>query len=245
MSILQFFLDLFYPPRCYFCGSLLDLYPKKGRHDFSEGNLQEFETILCRNCLLSLPWLQNCCSHCALPNPQNLGVCPFCSEIDFAFNGCCAVVRYKGDMREVLYRFKYRGQKILADPLGKLMAVKIKNMPWHDSLDLVTPVPLAPEKLLQRGYNQSALLAQVVSRELRLPMQELLIRNKNTKSQTGLNRQQRWVNVQGSFASNNILQKGTVLLIDDVLTSGSTAHEASLVLKKAGCRQVYVAVLAR
>jgi competence protein ComFC len=254
MSIMKSLLDLFYPPCCPFCGSLLgaqrqkSLSPQKngsGNEQFPEGNLQELGAIICRNCLSALPWLENCCELCARPRLQSSRSCPFCSGQDFAFNGCCAVGRYEGGLRDILHRFKYRGQRSLAAPLGKLMAVKIKKMSWSASLEMVAPVPLSPEKYLLRGYNQAALLAEVVSRELGLPMQELLKRSKNTESQTGLNRQQRRANISGSFVCNDIQQKGIVLLLDDVFTSGSTAHEASLVLKKAGFRQVYVAVLAR
>ncbi len=153
---------------------------------------------------------------------------------------------YQGGLRKALHRFKYYGQKSLAGPLGLLLYGKIFRQPQFSAVQFLVPVPLHRQRLLQRGYNQSALLAGVVGKKLGLPVREALQRVKETQSQTGLNKEQRRENLQGAFHCRQRFPPGSrLLLIDDVLTSGATVQEASLVLKKAGAGKVSVAVLAR
>ena len=109
--------------------------------------------------------------------------------------------------------------------------------------DLISPIPLHPVKLRERGYNQSALLSLALSRHYEiLHAENLLIRRKMTTTQTDLGAKQRWTNMEGAFKIKNStgIEGKTVVLIDDLYTTGATVHSAALTLKTAGAARVCV-----
>ena len=247
MSLFKSLLDLLYPPRCPFCDRVLALNEshRDGAALWSDG-VSSKELPICHDCLQELPWLKRSCIYCGYSLQSEEMKCLRCSGNSFSFEECCVLGRYEGKIREALHRFKYRGQKSLAEPLGKILCSKLALMSWTSSIDFLVPVPLYAQRFRLRGYNQASLLAGVVGKELGLPVLEALERVRDTKSQTGLNKKQRTENLRGAFKCVREIKKGShVLLIDDVLTSGSTAHEASHVLKKEGAARVSVATLAR
>lgn len=214
------------------------------------------QELVCERCAYELPWLHGICSRCgsvfSLEGESEGEIsggndnCNFCFPTSFSFNRCCALGSYQGKIRSVLHRFKYTRQKFLAEPLGKLLSLKLLHMKWVQSLELVIPVPLTEEHMANRGFNQSYLLAAVISRELSLPLQDILFREGEAGSQTFLSRWERMSNVKDVFRCTKQFPSGRrVLLVDDILTSGATAHEASICLKKEGADQVSVAVVAR
>ncbi len=207
------------------------------------------ERILCSRCAVELPWLVHCCPRCASPITVFGDNCPYCREHPVAFAFCCALGNYQGALRKTLHRFKYGGEKGLALPLGRLLAARLAVTSWFANVDVLVPVPLSIQRQRTRGYNQAALLAQTVSRELGIPSEGLLQRTRDTGSQTSLGRHDRWENICGAFKESNNsegkLPGKNVLLVDDILTSGATAHAASLALKEAGAATVSVAVIAR
>lgn len=247
--LLKTLLHLLYPPRCSFCRELLSpLHPGEPFLPFPAGGerLLMGEKLLCRRCAEELPWIKRACPRCAAPLEEGEEKCLRCVGRIFSFDRCCALGVYEGKLRETVHRFKYRGEKYLAEPLGKLLAAKLAGEPWIDSAASVVPVPLHRQKLKQRGYNQAFLLAGVLGRKLHLPVNELLERVKETKSQTGLDKRGRAANLRGAFRCREKIPPGTdILLVDDVITSGATAHEASRALKEAGAARVGLAVLAR
>lgn len=207
-----------------------------------------WEGLLCRRCAGGLPWLAGtaCCPRCAFPFAGEKGVCSHCRGLGFVFDECVALGRYRGELRRALHRFKYHRKKLLARPLGLLLAAKLSRYDWLSSVGLLVPVPLYRQRLRDRGYNQAALLSAAVGKKLNIPVREVLERVKDTQSQTGLKRRQRRENLKSAFRCRGELCKGChVLLLDDVFTSGATANEAARVLKAAGARRVSVAVLAR
>ncbi|MDO9534259.1 MAG: ComF family protein [Bacillota bacterium] len=245
MSLFKSLLNFLYPPRCPFCDRVL---ASDGLGDgvamWKDGNPMELP--ICDRCVQELPWLKRSCIYCGHSLQGEEIKCLRCSGSSFSFEECCVLGRYEGKIRETLLRFKYRGQKSLAEPLGKLLYSKLALLSWASSIDFLVPVPLYPERFKLRGYNQASLLAGAVGKELGLPVIEALGRVRDTKSQTGLNKKQRAENLRGAFKCiEQIKKESHVLLIDDVLTSGSTAQEASLVLKKEGASRVSVAALAR
>ncbi|HHT46181.1 MAG TPA: ComF family protein [Firmicutes bacterium] len=264
MSMLSFLLDILYPPRCPFCGSLL-------RADSNESFLKEptvttgediagsediysrrvifkkSTKIICSRCAEELPWIVRGCARCGCPLEEGDYNCTYCSGgAYFSFDDCCALGLYRGEIRRAVHRLKYHGKMSLAVPLGKLLSLKLARMTWISSVECLVPVPLFGERQRWRGYNQASLLAGVIGKELQLPVLEALVRVRDTGSQTGFNRTQRKKNLHGAFDCSQELKRGShILLIDDVLTSGATAHEASCVLKNGGAGRVSVAVLAR
>ncbi len=272
MSLVEFLLDMLYPPRCPFCGSLLgmvlnkpepfrkdalpiehaELKGRAGVKNSSAGGCSLREIflargkIICSRCAEELPWIEKGCGRCGRPLEEGAGNCLYCGGAHFNFDDCCALGLYRGEVRKAVHLLKYHGKRSLAVPLGKLLSLKLARMPWISTVKCLVPVPLHPGRRELRGYNQSSLLAAVIGRELRLNVAEILIRVRDTGSQTGFNKDRRRDNLRGAFECSRGLEQGShVLLVDDVLTSGATADEASLSLKKGGAARVSVAVLAR
>lgn len=144
-----------------------------------------------------------------------------------------------------MHLFKYRGKVVLASALGQLLR---HAWPATPEVDVLMPVPLHPSRLRIREYNQSLLLADEVNRDLRLPLvYDNLVRARATPPQTELSRTARLANLRRSFAVRRPadVRGKRVLLVDDVMTTGTTFHECAKALRKAGAGDVYAVALAR
>jgi ComF family protein len=148
----------------------------------------------------------------------------------------------------VVHKFKYGRKVSLGKPLGRLMARGCEEFLSALRADLIVPVPLHPKRLRWRGFNQSVLLARQVSRAYATPMDLfVLARCRETPPQTQLSEEERRKNMRGAFAVNarTSIKEKTILLVDDVYTSGATVNECSRALRRAGAKGVYVLTLAR
>lgn len=152
-------------------------------------------------------------------------------------------------LRAVVDALKYDGIQDLAVPLGAHLAQNLKPLIEKTTGHELTiiPIPLHPKRLRERGYNQSELLARATARELQLPVRETLIRVRPTAQQVKLPREERLRNVENAFAvlPNTALKGKTVLLIDDVITTGATMRDAARALRHAGAREVWAAAVAQ
>jgi ComF family protein len=153
---------------------------------------------------------------------------------------------YTTPLQDAIRLFKYRKKVALAEALGDLMDA---GAPWtHPPVDLLMPVPLHPARLREREFNQSLLLADRLNHRLRLPLSyDNLVRSRQTLPQTELSRAVRLKNLRRAFS---VLRPGEVLgkrilLVDDVMTTGTTVNECAKALRKAGASDVYVTTLAR
>lgn len=147
-----------------------------------------------------------------------------------------------------IQRFKYNSETHLASSLGGLLSVFARTFLSHPKEFVAVPVPLHAHRLRERGFNQSLLLAKVVSSDLKTSLDYLsLIRKRDTRSQTGLGGKERRSNVANAFSvtSAAIFKGKKVLLIDDVLTTGCTLNECARTLKKSGALEVLCFALAR
>lgn len=126
-------------------------------------------------------------------------------------------------VQDILHAVKYQNAQELALRLGQLLGAKLQEHA-PDLPDLLVPVPLHPKKKKARGYNQSELLARGISSATGIPVDaELLIRNRHTPSQTGMDRTERWQNTSGAFECNKRIKAGThIALVDDMITTGAT-----------------------
>jgi ComF family protein len=162
-----------------------------------------------------------------------------------ALDGAYAAHAFDGALREAIHHLKYRGARHLAEPLGELLVESY----WLGPLtaDLIVPVPLHPSRQSERGYNQSELLARQLSAAISLPYDAgVLRRSRPTAAQTHLSAEERRRNVAGAFVAGATLPKGTrVLLVDDVLTTGSTASACATALRSAGAAGVAAVTVAR
>ena len=141
---------------------------------------------------------------------------------------------------ESIYQYRvYNDRVSLARPLGRALQACLDREPF--TADVVVPVPLHRTRERKRGFNQTALLGAKLNRRLQL---NLVRRRRNTDSQTGLTRSQRARNVQAAFECRRPIE-GTVLLVDDVQTTGATINEVARVLRRSGASRIEVVTLAR
>lgn len=154
---------------------------------------------------------------------------------------------YAGSLREAVHELKYRGRTAVAVPLSGLLAGCGARMLSPNQCDVLVPVPLHVRRLRQRGFNQSAVLAQRLAHLWNIPCDvEALQRSRWTEPQTGLDRRRRLANLRGAFAGIRARCRGKrMMLIDDVYTSGATVNECARALKAAGAARVEVLTLAR
>ena len=189
------------------------------------------------------------CVRCGHPR-RNAGTCATCSDsTDRPIRYARAFAAYhgsegRGPVAEALAAFKYAGVQRLGRRLASAMLTRLPAEPP----DVVVPIPLHPRRLRQRGYNQSAVLARQIARGLGVRAAlGLLVRVRDTRSQTALTSLERAVNVAGAFAVDRPgeLHDRSILLVDDVWTSGATARAAATALSDAGAGAVDVLTFAR
>jgi ComF family protein len=148
---------------------------------------------------------------------------------------------YEGVLAEAINLLKFHGLKRLAHPLGKLLL----NFTLS-GIDGIIPVPLSIKRLRERGFNQSLLIARVISKKKRIPLfMDVLMKKRETPPQIGLSAKERLLNLKNVFEVNGEVKGLRLLLVDDVMTTGATVTECSKQLKKAGAKEVIVLTLAR
>jgi len=220
-----FLLDLLYPPHCVSCG-------RAG-------------AWLCDECVAKISFLQPpFCLHCGLPLAKP-GLCWQCQQNESYLEGLRSMAWHVSPLQEAVHALKYEGVRVLAAPLGELLAQRWVQDPLP--VEVIVPVPLYRLRLRQRGYNQALLLARELATRLSLPLcADVLQRVRNTRSQVGLSRRERWENVWGAFqCSADAFAGARVLLVDDVCTTGATLEASAAALREAGARSVWALTLAR
>jgi len=226
LKISQSFL---FPPVCVLCG---------GRgHEALD---------LCAACLQSLPTLGSTCVRCAEPLTGIVleALCGRCQAKPLAFERCQALFHYAYPLDTLLQRLKFSGRLEMALILGHLMADRLSES-LDEIPDCLIPVPLHTQRLRERGFNQALELARPISRRLRIPLDfQSCVRLHATPPQAGLSRKERRKNLKNAFTMQRKVP-GHVAVIDDVMTTGSTAHELARVLLKNGAKRVDVWVCAR
>ena len=204
---------------------------------------------ICTACETDLPWLGDQCLTCALPLAAGL-TCGGCLQEPPAFEQVAVPWIYGFPVDTLITRFKHNAKwplgHLLADVLGEFLQHRFEeDLPRPDAL---LPVPLAPKRLRQRGFNQAAMLARWLGKSLDLPCEEhCLLRVQDTDAQQALNAKARKRNLRNAFALSPDAQvKGRHLaLVDDVLTTGATAQALARLLMDAGAARVDVYCLAR
>ncbi|WP_269814587.1 ComF family protein [Amphritea pacifica] len=203
------------------------------------------QTRICDDCLTDLPWIGNACQRCANPlsNAQlpHL-ICAQCQKKPPPFEQVITPFEYRFPIDQLIQLAKFNHQPHLLNPLAELLSLQLQNTPLPE---LVIPVPLHPKRLQQRQYNQAALLAKKIARNLDIPFSNrLLIKTENTPHQAELDRKARRKNLRNSFQCCGS-PPSSIAIVDDVMTTGTTAAEISRELKAAGCQRVYIWIIAR
>ncbi len=219
-------LHLLFPERCLLCRAVIP-----------SASLPP----LCRSCLNSYVPLGRICSGCEKVAANNTACS--CGSPGLPLQGLFALSSYNLQWRSLILRLKYYKKRNLARPLGLWLGHEIINARYC-SPAVVVPVPLHSVREKERGYNQSALIAGQAARYLGVSCDQLLFKKRETLSQTKISRLERWENIRGAFGcSKNITAGMTVLLVDDIYSTGSTLKEAASVLHNRGAK-VYGAVIA-
>lgn len=232
-------LDIIYPTSCAVCGATA-------------------ETHVCANCRAAVtihPTLA-CCSICGkmMMNPESAGnvvaVCGQCHSQAPKFDAARSAGAFSGPLRTLVHKFKYNKATWLRRELGELLEGCVIANFSSESIDIICPVPLSPVKQRSRGYNQAAILAKDLARNLSIPnVPKILRRARNTPTQTHLDAAQRRKNVAGAFLSppnmRPLVYGRCILLVDDVMTTGATLSECAATLKANGAERVLAVTLAR
>lgn len=202
------------------------------------------KSMICNNCLDYLPVANPpLCTFCGRPTHKG-NICTQCKK-ERAIDHGRAWMLFVPPTDKLIHHFKYRGKSRLATLMGRAMASIIKSDHTMAQADAITPVPLYWWKKLRRGYDQSSLLAHIISQNTGIDEKNTLRRVRNTRTQTRLSDHEREKNVRRAFNLNKNGIKGKkVILVDDVLTTGATINECARVLKEAGAAAVYSCVAA-
>jgi ComF family protein len=181
---------------------------------------------------------------------EDTPLCAICRRVGAHFSRAAAYGAYEGALRDLIHLFKYNGVRPAGKILGGLLNQTVTAIGLPNSV-IVIPVPLWPGKRTSRGFNQAEAIARTfihfqTSSSIQLDT-SILIRTRETASQTGLTRHQRRANVRGAFSVVKPAKiKGrSILIVDDVMTTGTTAGECARVLRRAGAKEVFVATIAR
>jgi ComF family protein len=224
--IVSFFLEIFFPKRCVNCGKLA-------------------EHFVCLDCVKSIEKIQT-------------STCPVCGKIsqfskfcrsckNNSLSGIITASRYEiGPIKEMVHYLKYSGITSLAEVLAELMVERLEREMPKGNL-VVVPVPLHRKREFSRGFNQAELIARHISKRLNISGGTALSRIKNTQSQVNLSGNLRRINLINVFRCEDkeLITGKTVLLIDDVTTTGSTLNECAKVLKENGAKKVFGVVVAK
>jgi len=172
------------------------------------------------------------------------GRCGICRHGLSGFDAAYCFGAYEGVLRDLIHLYKYGRVRTLARPLGDLMA---SALPRDERFDGIAPIPLHWRRQWQRGFNQSMLLARSLSARTAIPVIDALRRAHSTATQAGLSNTARRHNVSGAFHCRrpDAVAGKRILLIDDVMTTGSTAAACAVALKRAGAKRVALLTLAR
>lgn len=198
---------------------------------------------ICKPCSAELPWNeQGCCPQCALPSFEGL-VCGDCLRSPPDFDATTALFTYSFPIDRMIQKLKYQSSLQLSDLFGQLLAKHCA--PLSKEIRII-PMPLHPQRLKERGFNQSLEIAKVLAKHSDLKLDFLICeRIKFSPPQASLPLKARIKNMKNAFACHANLTGQHVLLLDDVMTTGASLNELAKTCKKAGASQISCAVIAR
>lgn len=239
MNILRSFIDIIYPPRCCLCRKFLNSNSAHSDH-------------FCNDCLNDFPKIEPpLCTICGISFVSQVEedhLCERCIRKRPFYDSLRAPYVYEHGIMDAIHQLKYTGKSHLANSLGLLLTSFAGKWLGNTKGMLIVPVPLHPKRLRERGFNQSLLLAKVMNPLLETELDFLSLRRVlYTKAQTGLKFKEREKNVRRAFELDGKpdIKGKSIILVDDVATTGNTMNECARVLKKAGCKKIYCLAVAR
>lgn len=226
----ELFWDLLFPKRCPVCDGIVKI--GKG--------------YICEECTKNLRFVgEPLCMKCGKPLEEEAEYCADCRRREHPYRQGAAVFEY-GSIAASVYRFKYKGRQEYAEFFGRCMAESLRAEWARWKPEALLPVPIHSSRKRKRGYNQAELLAEVVSEQTGIPVRkDLLVRDKKTIPQKELDGSGRQNNLKKAFKIiKNDVKLNTIVIIDDIYTTGSTVDAITRELHKAGVPNVYYAALA-
>src|SRR6266446_5600425 len=227
--------SLLYPPVCTICG----------------GNVRAGD-YLCDQCEAKVVRIvAPFCQKCSEPFEGSITsefTCANCAHRTIYFDAAVSAYRGRGIVRQIIHEFKYGRQIHLRHLVARWLHAALDDERLRGShFDVIVPVPLHPARQRERGFNQASLLAELISAQTSIPVKPLLERIRYTTTQTALDRSERMENLHNAFRlrKNADVRGLGMLLVDDVLTTGSTLNECARVLKHAGAFSVHATTAAR
>ena len=230
-----------FPSRCVLCDKILPFGDKLENLflcDDCKGNLEFIKEPTCKKCGAMINDAENVyCVRCEHKLHNNF---------EFGFG----LLRYNDFTKESLHRIKYSGRKEYIDFYGKCIARSYKNKISEINPDYIVPVPIHQRRLIERNYNQSSVLAKSISKELRKynidigVNEDLIFRVKNTKVLNKLDNLDRGSELKEAFKCPDLSDINSVLIVDDIYTTGSTIDSMAKILKNAGVKKVYFVAIA-
>lgn len=227
--------SLLYPPSCTICSASVD----PGEY-------------LCHECESKISRIvPPFCAKCSQPFDGAITTefaCANCAHRKIYFEAAVSAYRARGIVRHAILNFKYGKEIHLRHLVARWLVAAFDDQRLRDRhFDAIVPVPLHPARERERGFNQAELLAEWLSDHLSLPMRPALERVHYTTTQTAFDRAERMQNLRGAFRLRKKadVRRLRVLLIDDVLTTGSTLSECARVLREAGAQSIFAATAAR
>jgi competence protein ComFC len=234
-ELFQAAVSLLYPATCTICGK----HVRAGEY-------------LCDGCEAKVVHIvAPFCETCSEPFEGSISsafTCANCAHRTIYFDAAVAAYRGRGIVRDVIHEFKYNRQIHLRHLVARWLRAAFDDGRLRDyQFDVIVPVPLHPARQRERGFNQASLLAELLSTYTSIPCRPLLKRIRYTTTQTALDRSERMENLHNAFRlrKNADVRGLRVLLVDDVLTTGSTLSECARVLKRADAISVHATTAAR
>lgn len=233
MASFSLFKRIFFPHTCILCAE----HANQARD-------------ICQACEQELPWSNHACSQCGITLPETAvnSLCGSCQQQPQAFNRTFALCNYAEPIDRIITAAKFNQQLIYTKLLGQLLAEQVRNH-WYAQQtlpELIIPVPLHPQRLRERGYNQALEIAKTTSKLLSLPIStNNCIRSKPTLPQTSLHIHERADNMKHAFTLKKLVSAKHIAIIDDVVTTGQTVSEISQLFRHAGVSQIDIWCCAR
>lgn len=223
-------LDLFFPARCPMCDEILAY--GAGRLCGSHSRLPFVKDPVCFKCGKTI-------------TDEDQELCRDCAEKKKSFIRCFPVFNYVEPVSSSVLRIKYNNKREYLDYYSEEMAHRLETLVNHEKIDGLVSVPVHNKKLKVRGYNQAEELAVRLGRRLNIPVySDILVREEYTSPQKLLGHEERYKNIKGAIRQNKMRNTlDTVILVDDIYTTGATAEECTRALHEAGVAKVYVAVI--
>lgn len=225
MNLIADFISLFYPKVCAAC----------------DGELLKGEEFICVDCQLQLPYTG------FINQTPNAVEQMFWGRVDIESATAFLYFKKGNRARKIMHRIKYKGEKELAQHIGKMMGEEMKRSEKFQSIEGIIPIPLHKKKQRKRGFNQSEWFAKGLAEKLDVEViTHVLLKTSETKSQTKKNRWQRWLNMSEQFVIKQpeTIANKNILLVDDIITTGATLEACAITLKAATNCKISIATMA-